>query len=247
MELERENLVKAFEMDFQVGQCECDLNNHMKASAILAQCQEISTRHCNAIGMTMEKYNETYTVFLLAKASLEIYDKIFVEDNIHMITKPSSPVRAVYSRYTELYNQRGALVASMDSKWVLVDTVTRKILRNPPEELGFPFIEQMEQSHNFDIPKGVEGEFVGSEKVKFSQTDINKHLNNTRYADVICDYLPIEIVSSKPIKKLDINYHNEAMLGDTMDIYVTNFAENKFYICGKRKDTKKYFEASIEF
>ena len=128
-----------YEESFIVGQYECDCNGRIKAGALMSQCQAISTNHCNSIGMTIDVYHKTHTVFLLAKASLEIYGEIRVGDKIRMVTRPSSPNRAVYSRYTRFFNEQGQEVAAQDSKWVLVDTDTRKILRNPPEEMHFPF------------------------------------------------------------------------------------------------------------
>ena len=65
--------VEFFEQDFIVGQYECDCNGRMKAGALMAQSQAISTNHCNELGLTIDVYRRTHTVFLLAKASLEIY------------------------------------------------------------------------------------------------------------------------------------------------------------------------------
>lgn len=139
-----------YEESFIVGQYECDCNGRIKAGALMSQCQAISTNHCNSIGMTIDVYHKTHTVFLLAKASLEIYGEIRVGDKIRMVTRPSSPNRAVYSRYTRFFNEQGQEVAAQDSKWVLVDTDTRKILRNPPEEMHFPFIFQLRK--NMTLP-----------------------------------------------------------------------------------------------
>lgn len=234
-------------MDFEIEQCSCDLNEHMKISAILAKCQEISTKHCDSIGMNRDKYILTNTVFLLAKASLQIYSPLNVGEKIHMLTVPSAPVRAVYTRFTRFFNSQGVEVASMDSKWVLVDMSNRKILRNPPDALEFPFIKQSNLAHQFDIPKVSDAQIVGTEKATFSKTDRNQHLNNTQYADIICDALPIDVVSNSNISKIDINYHNEAVLGEIITVSVKQINQNAYYVSGKRQDQKKCFEAGVFF
>lgn len=247
MERDQKLEINQYEESFIVGQYECDLNSRIKAGALMSQCQAISTDHCNHIGLTIEKYHETNTIFLLAKVSLEIYGEIKVGDRIRMITRPSSPVRAVYSRYTRFLNEQGKEVASQDSKWVLVDTVSRKILREPPEALGFPFDLPLEQEHDFTIPKCRDALTAGMEKVTYSRTDDNGHLNNTQYADIILDNLPLEVTARQRLKKLVINYHSEAKLGDTLEIRLKDWGENGYYISGLHADAKKCFEAVAAF
>ena len=145
--------VEFFEQDFIVGQYECDCNGRMKAGALMAQSQAISTNHCNELGLTIDVYRRTHTVFLLAKASLEIYHDIKVGDKLRVVTRPSGPKRAIYNRYTSFINEQGIEVAAQDSKWVLVDTDTRKILRDPPEDLDFPFRIQEIPEQDLSIPK----------------------------------------------------------------------------------------------
>ena len=167
--------VEFFEQDFIVGQYECDCNGRMKAGALMAQSQAISTNHCNELGLTIDVYRRTHTVFLLAKASLEIYHDIKVGDKLRVVTRPSGPKRAIYNRYTSFINEQGIEVAAQDSKWVLVDTDTRKILRDPPEDLDFPFRIQEIPEQDLSIPKVRDAQQTAVERVTYSRTDDNGH------------------------------------------------------------------------
>lgn len=243
-----------YEESFIVGQYECDCNGRIKAGALMSQCQAISTNHCNDIGMTIDIYHKTHTVFLLAKASLEIYGEICVGDKIRMVTRPSSPNRAVYSRYTRFLNEKGEEVAAQDSKWVLVDTDTRKILRNPPEEMHFPFCLPVEMEHDFTIPKVRDAQKVSVERVTYSRTDDNGHLNNTQYADILLDNLPFSATVDRKLRKLVINYHNEAKMGEELSIYTRKLDELEsipskvaYYVNGQNDLGKKCFEGLAVF
>lgn len=243
-----------YEESFIVGQYECDCNGRIKAGALMSQCQAISTNHCNSIGMTIDVYHKTHTVFLLAKASLEIYGEIHVGDKIRMVTRPSSPNRAVYSRYTRFFNEQGEEVAAQDSKWVLVDTDTRKILRNPPEEMHFPFNLPIEKEHDFTIPKVRDAQKVNTERVTYSRTDDNGHLNNTQYADILLDNLPFSATVEKTLRKMVINYHSEAKMGEELSIFVKELDEETikapmigYYVSGENESGKKCFEGLAVF
>lgn len=247
--------VDFFEQDFIVEQYECDCNGRIKPSTLMALCQAISTNHCDGLGMTLEVYRRTHTVFLLAKASLEIYHDIKVGEKLHVTTRPSGPERAIYNRYTSFVNEQGAEVAAQDAKWVLVDTDSWKILRDPPEELHSPFHIQELPKQDLSIPKVRDAQQVAVERVTYSRTDNNGHLNNTQYADLILDNLPFSATAQRKLDKLVINYHNEAKMGEELAILVKELGEADkipagevgYYVAGVKPDGKKCFESLARF
>ena len=209
--------LQQFEKEITVSQYECDLNNRMKASAIMRQVQQVSTDHCNAVGITSRTYEQTHTAFLLAKISLEVYRELRVGDRLKLTTTPSYPVHAVYHRFTTLtFAETGEEAASMDSRWILVDVDSRRILRKPPEAFHFPFLAPVGRTHDVSIEKPGSLYPVAEECIRYSKIDQNKHSNNTEYADFICDALPPAIWENGFIRKLVIDYRHEAKLGETL-------------------------------
>ncbi len=236
---------KEFEQTTIVLQNECDLNSRMKLSAILRRVQQISTDHCTELGIKDEDYERTHSAFLLAKMSAEVYGNIMVGEKLKLRTHPGIAQRAVYPRYTEIFNEAGQLVAAVDARWILVDTENRKIFRRCPEGLVLNFGNETVESHDISIPKGKDGELSGKEKVNYSRADLNHHLNNTEYADIICDHLPLDLMSSTPIRKMNIAYHQEVKLGESMEIY-RKAEENGWSVWGQLPE-KCAFEAWVQF
>ncbi len=237
-----------YEKTVRVEQDQCDRSNRQKASALLAQVQQISIDQCDAIGMNNEAYERTHTAFLLAKVSVEWKRAIQVGEELTLRTQPSYPVRAVYDRRTQLLDGQGQEAAQVDAKWVLVDTQSRKILREPPEELRYPFHNQApDKGHDFSLPKGLAVEGTVWEPVTYSRTDCNGHLNNARYADLIWDLLPVELVCQKRPEKLVIHYHSEAMLGQKVQLGYAVTEGGAYYVVGKKEDGTKCFEALVRF
>lgn len=239
-------MISEFKKEFVAAQYECDFKNRLKAADLMRQVQQISTDHCDSLGIGDDLYQETHTAFLLAKSSLEIYEDIPVRSRLTMVTRPSQAVRAVYYRYTSIYNEEGREVASVDSRWVLVDTQTKKILRHAPEALNLPFAQMPYKEHNMEISKVKDAPVVGREKATYARTDINRHLNNTSYVDILCDYLPAELLEQYSVRKMVINYHKEILQGEEAEILMKPMEENPlmFYGCGQ-VEGKKCFEAQI--
>ena len=230
-----------------VPECECDFALRLSMGGLLRLVQGASTRHCTLLGITEERYRETHTAFLLAKLCAQVYRVIPAGAELTLSTRPAAPAKAVYHRYTTLTLEDGQPAAAVDARWVLVDTETKRILRRAPEALGLPFTNPSVPELPILIPKpGEEPLPLGEETVRYSRCDQNRHLNNTRYADLICDHLPLERLEAGPVRELTISYHREAPLGCTLGLYAWEEEPGRYYFLGKNGE-QSCFEAAVKF
>ncbi len=231
-----------FEDTFRVFDWEADACRRMTPGAILRRAQQVATDHCDALGIGAEQYEQTHTAFLMAKVAVESRRPMLTGETIRIETRPSCPVRAAFHRLIDFIGADGAVCCTVDSRWVLVDTQTRRILRQPPEALGLPFTEPPQRELDMGIAKG-QALPVGEQRAFYSYCDVNGHMNNTRYADLVCDLAPAEEILARPFRRLAIAYHNEVPLG--MSVEVSRAAvENGWYFLGQA-DGKKRFEAQL--
>lgn len=54
--------------------------------------------------------------------------------------------------------------------------------------------------------------------VKYSDVDINKHLNSMKYIEHFVDVFDIDMFREKEIRRIDLNYISEGRYGSTLDI-----------------------------
>ena len=231
-----------------VSECECDFDRRLTMGGLLRVVQEASTRHCTLLGITGEDYRRTGTAFLLAKLCARLYRDIPAEAELLVESRPTSSIRAVFHRYTTLtLPGEGEPAAAVDARWVLVDVRSRKILRRPPEELHLPFgaAEVPELPILIPRPQG-EPEPAGRASACYSRCDQNLHLNNTRYADIICDCLPLEQFRMGPLRELCIAYHHELPMGHSMELFRLETEPGIFYLAG-REGEQTCFEAAAVF
>ena len=73
---------------------------------------------------------------MLAKLALHVTRLPRVDEELTLVTQPERCKRAVNKRITHFYDADGAEVATMDSRWVLIDTEKRMILRKHPEQFA---------------------------------------------------------------------------------------------------------------
>ena len=86
-------------------------------------------------------------------------------------------VKAVYHRYTSAYDDQGKEAASVDSRWILVDTQTRRILRKIPENFHFPFLTEQVPEHPCKLVKSECMEHAGEQSAVYSKAVSYTHLD----------------------------------------------------------------------
>lgn len=232
--------------DIVLTDYECDLNRRAKPGSLLRHAQQISTDHCDSWGVTAERYAATNTAFLLAKLSLHITGEMHIGDRLHLVTRPASAHHAIFCRYTEFFDANGQSVASVDARWILVDRDTRRILRQPPEALGFPEMPASVPTHELSVKHSSDPQPAGSASATFCRCDINTHMNNAAYADVVCDALPVSLMRSRPLCGLTLVYHHELRLGESMELTVGTLENGGFAVAGRCEGTA-IFEANAFF
>lgn len=156
-------------------------------------------------------------------------------------------MRAVFHRYTVLRLPSGEIAAGVDARWVLVDTRSRRILRRAPEGLplrweGIPVAANLDLS----VPKPEELIPLGEEAATYSRCDQNRHLNNTRYADLICDRLPQDRLAGESLGRLVLLYHREVPLGQRFSLLGGQAGSGGYYFEGRREG-QSCFEAFASF
>lgn len=223
-------MITNYEQQFAVTQCDCDMFNRMTIGAILRRAQQLSTDHCNSEGLTEDVNHATNTAFLLAKSKIEFVRPILYGENLTIKTQAYGPLRAVYCRQTQIYDN-DTLLVSIDSHWILIDTSTKHIMRKAPEKIAHFFPQVKDVVEPISITKA-NSEEVDDVKAVFTMCDINNHINNAVYADLITNYIPEIANKDTIIKSVSLNYKNEIAYNKEFKIYRGELDENGYYFYG---------------
>ena len=234
---------RCYEKNLLVEYSYCDPHNRMTLTYLLKEAQQISMEHCDRIGLGKQHLLELNKVFLLAKLRVRVHRMPLGGELVTIKTLPYMPVRLQYPRFTELYDRDGKLLVEIDSRWILVDTVTRRIVRRPPPELPleFPSLDTLEDWKP-ERPESLVP--IGQEKVRYSMTDSNGHLNNAVYADLACNQAEEALVAGSPVRRFTIFYHHEALYGQTVALSAAREG-NAYFLTGALPDGL-CFESKLE-
>ena len=235
---------QAYQDFFTVTDNECDTENRMTLSAFLRRVQQVATDQCDALLLTSAVYRRTHTAFLLAKAVVEVYTDVPAGTKITSRTQPSCAQRAAHYRYTTFQNEVGTVLAAVDSRWILIDTDTKRILRQAPPEVQNCFALPPAAQLDVTVQKCAEAEVVSQQTASYTRCDGNRHINNTVYADIVLDAMPTEQLLTHSAARFAICYHHEVPLCEKFTLLRGKTKNNTYYFIGK-SETAKHFEAEL--
>ena len=97
----------------------------------------------------------------------------------------------------------------VDCRWIVASLAEGRILREPGWTVENFWNDTVEDELPLQLHKckGWSGPAQGSRTARYSQCDLNGHLNNAFYLDLVCDALPLEVMRKGPVTFASINYH----------------------------------------
>ncbi len=227
---------------FTVTWHDTDYNRNVRPSQVLVYMQETSNHHMMHCGRSLDELRDSRGLaFILSKITMELYLPLHAYDEIEVQTW-TCPSRG-FSIYRCFRVLRGnEVIAAAHTTWALLDLNHHRFAR--VQECGYPFEDEeplvLETPSRIRFP--AEPEKIGERTIRYSDLDYNMHMNNTKYPDMLCDFLPLEEVEH--IRGMTLSYLHEAAYGDTMEISCVK-SEGNYYIRTKGGAGETCLEAVV--
>ena len=224
-----------FNVQFKVNSHDTDHNGNLRPSVALRYFHEAANLQFEASSLTLDalRYQE-HKAFLLSRASLSMLRPLRAFEDIEVQTWSGGGKAASFYRCGEIFSG-GESVAKLVSVWALMDLEAGKLCRVKDTMLGIPDLEEFPLAipTSFRIPEEACLTLVGERIIKNSDIDINMHMNNTNYPDMLSDYIPA--IENKRVLSFAITYHKEAKLGEKLTVY-HGVSDGKEYLRTVRSD-----------
>lgn len=228
-----------------VMNADADFRSLLKPSALLRYVEQVSADHARTFGMTDQFFKNHGVAFLVGKQALK-FDRVPQRaEKLTLLTRAEASRRGSVKRITTVTDAEGKQVAMVDCRWIVVSLAENRILREPGWTVEGFWNETVEGELPLQLHKCREGlASAGEWTVRYSQCDLNGHLNNAFYLDLVCDALPLDMVRKGPVTFASINYHREVPMGETVEVFYAPSAEG-WYIIGKHNGQTS-FESYLE-
>ena len=221
-----------------------DASRRVRPSELLVYMQETANRQFVSAARDLDNERDATGVgFILSKISLDFLAPVYAYEEIEVETFTCESRGFSFNRGFRILRD-GEEIARATSVWALVDLNEGKLLRADSYDVGFENepIQQTDSPLRIKMPKPDELFFVGNRKIVYSDIDYNMHMNNTRYPNMLCDFM--ELADTERICGMSLSYLGEAALGDEIDVLRTK-KDNSYFFKTLNKDGKTLLEAQV--
>ncbi len=191
-----------------------DFNGVAKASAVLKYIQTAAQNQLTENGLSYDELKSRGIAFIISRMKLEILKPISVYDALVPTSFPCHSRGFIFPRcYT--IEREGEVIARAISHWALIDIEKHTLVRTASFDLPIQTSDALDIELTHErFPDGMDE--VGTYTVSYQDIDQNRHLNNTKYADMFSNFIPLD---KKRIATLDISYKNEARWKEVLTVH----------------------------
>lgn len=222
---------------FRLGATEVDLCNRLRLQALLGFFQETAGDQCQEFGSGWaDLWNKHGLCYVVVRLEVRMRRYPGTGETVRIDTWPENKLRLIFSRYGEIYDERGELLGAIASQWALLDVKARHFVRPTPEIVAMPDTSTLTapfelskggnrfravdnaphepDANDSSAPDGEFRSFAFDRAPVYSDFDYNRHMNNARYAEWAADTL-FRVLSDDEramapfISRLDIKFRAE--------------------------------------
>lgn len=209
---------------YEVTCHDVDVNNNIKPSLVLRYMQETANHQMRDRKPSYYDLFSEGKSFIVTRVTIEIYAQLHQFDKIEVDTWNCPAKGVTFLRCYEI--RRGEKVAARAySAWAVTDHATGRLCKVSDVDISNYELEEpltMTLPTRFRLPRDCQYVKTGTREIFFSDVDMNRHMNNTNYPDMLWNYIPD--VMDKQVTSINLRFMKEAPLGAAVDIYRTKLA-----------------------
>ena len=214
-----------------------DAFRRVRPTRMLVYMQETSNLHMMSRGMSLDDLRDKKKLaFILSKIRMKIYAPLYLGEEIEVQTWTYETRGLGTGRFYRILRE-GEIIAYADTTWALVDLESGGLVGMDRSGYGFEHedVVTLDVPPRFRVPKGTEFKKIAERDILYSDLDYNMHMNNTKYADMLLDYIPLE--ETGRVGGFFLSYLHEAAFGDRMDVMRLKDGDRYYFRTVNREGT----------
>lgn len=200
---------------------ESDPLGHYRYQYLFSDLSNIATTNAIEIGIWDDSLANKYG-WILVKQTLKLKRPINIQENITIKTRAESCKRIQANRAYEIVDGDNSIIGGAFSTWTLIDLETRLLTTTAKAGIELPtmnkFTPIVDSYHNINIEAT---NYCGERTVKYSDIDVNQHMNNSRYIEWALDLIDYDLHRKKFISEMNVHYLKEMGINKEVKQYLS--------------------------
>ena len=206
--------------DYFLVASHCNAQKELSLSMFAQQLIDVAVCHANSLNIGYSRLKSIGALWVLSRITMAMRRMPRIEEHYRIVTWVESFHRMFSHRNFVVIGESGEVLGHARTLWVAIDETTR----HPADLSGLIDDEDVISTRECPIPMPSKlrelREATDIEHYRFQTTDIdfNRHVNSTRYIELILNQWSLDFHDRHSIVYFDINYRNEAHFGERASI-----------------------------
>ena len=235
------------EYKFPIEAYTSDFNGKATLSTLGNYILLAATMHAEKRGFGYENVTEHNRAWVLSRLAIEM-KRYPVSNDVLEIHTWVEEVNKLFTLRNFAFLIDGANIGYARSIWAAIDLDTRRPCNL--QELGNIEDYICDLPCPIDKPSklgAVDGEPVMKYIVKYSDLDINKHLNSVKYIEHVADLFPLDYYKNSEISRFEIMYISEVVYGTEITFHQKETEKGTFLIEMRKDGTVPVCKCKVVF
>ena len=238
-------MIRKYSETVEIKTYETDFKGQVTPTALLSYMQEVATNHAATLGLGRQASLDHGFFWVLGRLKYTMSRIPLTGETLEIRTWPAGVDGICALRRFE-FVMSDVVVGEGFNYWLMIDTETFKMVKpdyffEKTKDLGIAPEDGFKLKKQ-GVPKTLN--LIYERTLRQSDMDWNNHMNNTKYATLIYDALPAEVLEQGDISNLQINYLKEMKIGDHVEVHCSEL-EGIWHVIGKIKG-QMMFTATVE-
>lgn len=206
--------------------------------------------HASDRGFGIATLNEDNYTWVLSRLAIELDEMPYQYEEFGVQTWVENVYRLFTDRNFAIINKDGKKIGYARSVWAMINLNTRK-----PADLltlhGGSIVDYVcDEPCPIEKPSRIKvttTESSATLTAKYSDIDINGHVNSIRYIEHILDLFPIELYKTKHIRRFEMAYVAESYYGDELSFFREEVNENEYHVEVKKNGNEVVCRSKVLF
>ncbi|MDL2323106.1 acyl-[acyl-carrier-protein] thioesterase [Bacteroidales bacterium OttesenSCG-928-A17] len=225
---------------FPIESYVCDFTEKATLPLVCNFMLKAATTHAQERGFGYDDISKDNCAWVLSRVSIEMLEYPGYDQNLTVETWVEDVSRFFTQRCFAFVDKDGKTIGYARTIWAALDMNTRRPVDIPAWRPDLIDYVDKEKSCPIDklakIPELNEIEPKMGYTIRYSDIDINKHMNSVKYIEHILNVFGLELFDQKKISRFDMVYLQEGHFGEKLKIHVDPLNDDEYIIDTKSND-----------
>lgn len=235
--------MSVYRFEYTLRNKDVDMFMRLRVSSLFTFLQEASIAHTEELGAGRAKTLDKGLLWVVTMQYARIERLPEYDEKIIVETWPGETMHVLFPRYYRVLDGSGNALINASAIWTLVDKNSRKMVF--PDEHGV-YVKGEITGNETSLPTAAATAEWQSERefcVPYSYVDLNGHMNNVRYFDLVDDFMGESAKGLVPYEIKSV-YSSEAKYGERVTV---KWGEKNGWKCVVGENDRRHFAINVKY